>query len=112
MVWFRNESPKIGCERIYHCAKKCSIETDTNINFSSSEIILGTTSDIPPIFDLYLTIAKMHIYCCKFQNIVPSIEGFAKRIADIKHIAKYIAVKNNKIQAFNQKWLISDPTAL
>ncbi len=54
----------------------------------------------------------MYIYCCKFQNIVPGIEGFAKRIADIKHIEKYIAVKNNKIQAFNQKWLIWDPTAL
>ncbi len=89
-----------------------SIETDTNINFSSTEIILGTPSDIPSIFDLYLNIAKMHIYCCKFQNIVPGIEGFAKRIADIKHIEKYIAVKNNKIHVFNQKWLISDPTAL
>ncbi len=56
--------------------------------------------------------AKMHIYCCKFQNIVLGIEGFAKIIADIKNIEKYIAVKINKIQAFNQKCLISDPTAL
>ncbi len=55
-----------------------STQTDTNINISSTEIILGTPSDTPPIFDLYLTIAKMHIYCCKFQNTVPGIEGFAK----------------------------------
>ncbi len=30
----------------------------------------------------FTNIAKMHIYCCKFQNIVPGIEGFAKRKAD------------------------------
>ncbi len=40
-----------------------SVETDTNINFSSTKIIIGTPSDIPPIFDLYLTIAKIHMAC-------------------------------------------------
>ncbi len=79
-----------------------SIETDTNINFST-EIILGTPSDIPPIFDLYLTIAKMHIYCCKFQNIAPGIDGFAKGIADIKHIEKYIAVKKEQNTSIQSK---------
>ncbi len=73
-----------------------SIKTNININFSSTEIILGTPSDIPPIFDQYLTIAKMHIFCCKYQIIVPGIEGFAERIADIKHIEKHIAVKKYK----------------
>ncbi len=47
-----------------------------------------------------------------FQNIVPGIESFAKRIAEIKNIEKYIAVKKKKIQAFNQKILISDPTVV
>ncbi len=91
-----------------------SIEADRNINFSNTETILGPPSNIPPIFDQYLTI-KMHIYCYKFQNIVPGIEGFGKRIAHIKHIEKYIAVKNpkkQKKQALNQKWLKSDLTAL
>ncbi len=62
--------------------------THANLNFSITEIILGTPSDIPPIFDFYLTIAKLHIYCCKFQNSVQGIEGFAKRIADINYTEK------------------------
>ncbi len=55
-----------------------SIETNANIKFSITEIILRTPSDIHSIFDVYLTIANMHIYSCKFQYIVPGIEGFAK----------------------------------
>ncbi len=79
-----------------------SIQTDTEINFSNTEIILGTPSDNHPIFDLYWIIAKKHIYYCKFQNIVSGIEGFAKRIANIKHIERHIAVKkliNTSIQS-------------
>ncbi len=53
-------------------------------------------SDIPPLFEMYLKIAKMHIYCSKFQNIVHVIGDFPKRIADMKHIEKYITVKKNK----------------
>ncbi len=29
-------------------------ETDTYINFTSSEILLGTPEDTPPIFDLFI----------------------------------------------------------
>ncbi len=79
-----------------------SIETDTNKNYRGTEI-LWTPSDILPIFDLYLTIAKMHIYYYKFQNIVPDIESFAKRIADIKHIEKYIPVKKKKNTSIQAK---------
>ncbi len=42
------------------------METDTYINFTSSEIILGRAEDIPPLFDLFLITAKMHIYYCKY----------------------------------------------
>ncbi len=76
------------------------------IKFSNTDIILGTPSDIPLIFDLYLIITKIHLYCCKFQNVVP---GIAKRVA---YIEKKIALKNNKIQTFHKKWLRSDPPAL
>ncbi len=40
----------------------------------------------------------------KHCRSIQGIEAFAKRIADIKHIEKYITVQNNTIQAFNQKW--------
>jgi hypothetical protein len=53
--------------------------------------MLGTPSDIAPVFDLFYIIAKMHIYACKIQNTTPKVEGFFKRIEHIKSIEKYIA---------------------
>ncbi len=83
-------------------------ETDTYINFTSSEILLGTPEDIPPLFDLFLISANMDIYYCKFKGIIPNLDGFIRRVNNIKCIEKYIAVKNNKIQVYNQKWFITN----
>ncbi len=83
-------------------------ETDCHINFSDTEIILGTPSDVAPIFDMYHIIAKMHIYCCKYQNVVPNLQNFLSRVNNIKFTEKYIAIKNNSIPKFNQKWLITE----
>lgn len=56
-----------------------SIHTDTDINFSHTEIILGTPSDIPLISGLDLTIAEMHIYIvASSKHIVPGIEALLK----------------------------------
>ncbi len=71
-------------------------ETNTWINFSSSEILLRTPEDTPPLFDLFLITAKMHIYSCKFKGIIPNLDGFIRRVNNIKYIEKYIAVENNK----------------
>ncbi len=80
-------------------------ETDNYINFTSSEIPLGTPEDTPPLFDLFLITAKMLIYYCKFKGIIPNLDGF---INNIKFIEKYIAVKNNKTQVYNRKWFITN----
>ena len=58
-------------------------ETDTALNLSDSDIILGTMLKMPPIFDLFIIVAKMHIYACKFHNTIPKVEGFIKRIENI-----------------------------
>ncbi len=56
----------------------------------------------------------MHIYYCEFKGIIPNLDGFTRRVSNIKCIEKYIAVKNNKAQVYNQKWFITnedvDPT--
>ena len=75
---------------------------------SNTDIILGTMLKMPPIFDLFIITAKMHIYACKFYNTIPKVEGFIKRIENIRNIEKYIPTKNNKTNLFNQKWLITD----
>ncbi len=84
-------------------------ETDT-----SSEILLGTPEDTPSLFALFLITTTMHIYYCKFKGITPNLDGFIRRINNIKCIKRYIAVKNNKTQVYNQKWFATnqevDPT--
>ena len=79
------------------------------MNLSYTEILLGTPNDIPPIFDLFISVAKMCIYCCKYQNTIPKIANFTARIDSIKQVEKYIAVKNNTTNAFNDKWFITNP---
>ncbi len=81
-------------------------ETQCHINFSQSEILLGMPNEVHPVFDLIYTIAKMFIYYCKFQNTVPTIQGFINRINNIKETEKYISIKNNTMEKFNKKWFI------
>ncbi len=45
------------------------------------------------MFDLYITIATMHIYAYIFQMVEPKLEGFVKRIENVYNIEKYIAIK-------------------
>ncbi len=56
----------------------------------------------------------MHIYYYKLQGIIPNLDGFIRKINKIKYFEKYIAVKNNKTQVYNQNWFITnedvDPT--
>ena len=85
-------------------------ETGASVDLSSKEILLGTPETLPPIYDLFNMIAKMYIYSCKINNSQPSIQGFTNRLMNIKQTEKYIAVKNNKLKQFNEKWFIEDIT--
>ncbi len=66
-------------------------------------MLLSTPEDTPPLFDLFLITAKMHIYYCKFKGIFPNLDGFIRRVNNIKCIEKYIALKKqqNKIAIKN-----------
>ncbi len=83
-------------------------ETDTYINFIGSEILLGTPEDTPPLFDIFLITAKMQIYYYKFNGIIPNLDGFIRRVNNIKCIENYITVKNNKTQVYNKTWFITN----
>ena len=80
----------------------------TVINFSNSEIILGTPEKIEPLFDLVLIVGKKHINYCKYKNLTPNIDGFRKQIEDVRAVEKYIAVKNKKLHVFHKKWFIME----
>ncbi len=71
-------------------------EIDTYINVTSSDILLDNPEDAPPLFGLFLITAKMRIYYCKLKGITPNLDGFIRRVNNIKCIKFYIAVKTTK----------------
>ena len=72
------------------------------IEWSPTTIILASTST--PIINLAIITAKQHIYSCKMRKSRPTLDGFTRQITHIQKIEEYIAMKNNKIEAFNKKW--------
>ncbi len=66
-------------------------QTETLIHLNDAEILMGCLKEVPPIFDLFVIVAKMHIYSCKlFGCGVPTVQGFTWKMNKIKSIEKYI----------------------
>ena len=63
-------------------------------------------NNILPIIDLVILIARKCIYFCRCNNQFPQIKGFESRIWDMYYTEKYIAVKNDKLTLFNNKWVM------
>ncbi len=61
-------------------------KTDNSINLTSSDILLG----------IFLVTAKMYIYYCKFKGTSPNLDGFMRRVINIKCTEKYISVRTTK----------------
>jgi hypothetical protein len=66
--------------------------------------IFGTNSS--SVKDLILITTKMYIYYCKISRTEPREETLSRRLEDNKNTEKYIAVKNNKVRKFEEKWNI------
>ncbi len=69
---------------------------------------MGCPIEVPPIFDLFVNVAKMHIYSCKFCGCVPTVQSITRKMNKIKSIEKYIASKNDNIDKYNKNWLITN----
>ena len=58
--------------------------------------------------DKFLTflflLLKYYIYICKFQNKVPSFEGYKTYTVSNKDLEYMIAKKNNKLALHFKKW--------
>ncbi len=61
-------------------------QTGINIVMNISEMLLGTPQEIPPVIDLFYTVAKMYIYNCKFNKTQPQMKVFISRVMNIKNV--------------------------
>ncbi len=50
----------------------------------------------------------MHKDSCKCFGCVPTVQGFTRKMNKIKSIEKCIATKNDNIDKYNKKWLITN----
>jgi hypothetical protein len=84
-------------DNFLHCA---------NVRLSKQLIICGyrenNTSD--KIFDLFLLMAKYHIYTSKIQAVCPHFSVFLRTLKQRFTIEKYNAYLNNKDRIFNRNW--------
>ena len=56
------------------------------------------------LLDYLLLIAKIHIWDYRRNGVRPYIEGFKSKIKIKFETEKYIAMKNNKLRIFKNKW--------
>lgn len=72
-------------------------------NWSSSDIILGNENFDKGIMN-FILLAKYTIYCCKLQDILPSIHLYKTRISLFLQTERYIAKKDHHLQKFDKIW--------
>ncbi len=70
-----------------------SEQTETLIHLNGIEIIMGCPREVPPIFHLFVTVAKMHIYSCKFFGCVLIVQGFTMEMNRINSIESALLPK-------------------
>ena len=71
---------------------------------SIQEIIIGITASSCPLLNYLILIGKVYIWDCRRKCVRPYIEGFILKIKTKYQIEKYIATKNNDLEAFYKKW--------
>jgi len=79
-------------------------ETDIHFYPSSSEIILGLENSELIILNTIYMLAKRYIYNCSYKQEFPNIESFIIFFFDYIRVEKNIAVRNNRMTEFLEKW--------
>ena len=83
----------------------CSFrESDTHIFFGMKENVRTDA-----VFDLILLWAKLYIYLCQRQNVVPNILGFKEVLKSHYRVNKCAAANTDEVEKFEQKWLLYKP---
>ena len=107
-------------ETIYHLLWDCTIvqelwgnifrwlqeKTQTNIMFSSKEILFGIENNIFFMHNAIFFIVKQYIYAARCKNKIPNINEVINIIKYNIQVEKYIATKNDKLMYHNNKWAL------
>ena len=79
----------------------------TELNLSLADIIFGINNNIraDSILNFIILFAKQYIYCNKYNNTIPYIQGFKTRLLLQYNCEKYLAYSNCEWTKFNNRWM-------
>ena len=79
--------------------------TGIHIQFTESEKMLGILNfQYQNLYNLLFIIVKQYLYACRCLNIRPQINILTEKIHEIRTIKNKIAIKNDHVSEFNEKW--------
>ena len=74
-----------------------------NFELRKDSILLGNTSE-NSFLNFFIIVVKNYIYHCKFKDKIPNITELKSKLVYIRSIEECIAMKNNNIVKFENKW--------
>jgi len=74
-----------------------------SITTRTKDILFGYSPE-QSLKNLILTLGKSHVYRCKFDNQMPSLNMFIHKLRNHYSIEKYVAQRSGDTQKFRNKW--------
>jgi len=71
------------------------------------DVIVGVIITKCPLLNYLLLIAKIYLWESRRTQKLPNITGFKLKVTNKFETEKYVCMKNNTLDKFNKKWLIS-----
>ena len=81
-----------------------------SVHLTLKDVIVGVIITKCPLLNYLLLIAKIYLWECRRTQILPNITGFKLKVKNNFEKEKYVCMKNNTLDKFNKKWLISSST--
>ena len=78
--------------------------TQKAINPTQQDVIVGVLSRSCPLLNYFLLIAKIYLWDCRRNQILPNINGFKAKILIKYETKNYIVRINKKMEFLRAKW--------
>ena len=108
-----------GSESLIHLLIRCKVSellqkkllsrietfTGIHIQFTEADKVLGILNfQYQNLFNLLFMIVKQYLYACRCLNTIPLLNILTEKINEIRTVENNIAIQNNHVAEFNEKW--------
>ena len=94
-----------GCSEVKTFWNKIQLHLLKNsLQLNMRDVILGILDFENSKYNFVILHAKYYIYVCKWENTRPNYNVFVKFLNSCRETEKYIAVKNDKLKQWGNRW--------